>query len=53
MDYTWDSPGKDFVKKGAAKGKMTAAEEPPWLTPAASPQPEELLCPSDSALPLR
>lgn len=53
VDYTWDSPGKDFVSK-AAKAKMTAAEEPPWLTPAASPQPEELPCPGDvSSLPLR
>lgn len=53
VDYTWDSPGKDFVRKGD-KASLTPAEvEHPWLTPAASPQREEMECPGDSALPLR
>jgi len=57
LDYTWDSPSKDFVNKRARQEGVEAAEEEeqhPWLTPAASPQPDELNAyPSDVALPLR
>lgn len=52
VDYVWDSPGKDFVRKGE-KASLTAGEDAPWLTPAASPQPEEVAYPGDSSLPLR
>ncbi|TKA31982.1 hypothetical protein B0A50_01227 [Salinomyces thailandicus] len=55
LDYTWDSPDKDFVnKRGRAEdqGQLKSAEES-WLTPAASPQAEELQLPDEAALPLR
>ncbi|QIW94913.1 hypothetical protein AMS68_000431 [Peltaster fructicola] len=49
LDYAWDSPSKDFIKKRAAK-----AETPtPLLTPAQSPQPDDLVCPESMSLPLR
>ena len=53
VDYTWDSPGKDFVKKKSAKDNIAVSEkqQEPWLTPAASPQREEIE--EDPSLPLR
>lgn len=64
LDYTWDSPSKDFVRKTGTTSKdrdvesekqKKALDAPePWLTPAASPQPEEVPYPSsDATLPLR
>ena len=56
VDFTWESPGEGFVNKNkGAKGASTAGAEPPWLTPAASPQPEEVEDPGaeEAALPLR
>lgn len=45
LDFTWDSPGKDFVKK-TSKPLEPAAE--PWLTPAASPRPDEVPYPEEN-----
>lgn len=52
LDYDWDSPPKDFVKTRAVKDQALQPEEP-WMTPAASPQPEEVPFPSDAVPPLR
>jgi D-arabinose 1-dehydrogenase len=52
IDYTWESPGKDFVNKRTKRAPLKEAEDP-WLTPAASPQPDEPPYPSESSLPLR
>lgn len=54
VDYTWESPPKGFVNKRvkSEKARGSQAGEAPWMTPAASPQPEDL--PSrESSLPLR
>lgn len=51
LDYAWDSPGKDFKRKGKKVEEAAATE--PWLTPAQSPQPDEEGYPLDAALPLR
>lgn len=54
LDYTWDSPSKGFVNKRAKQGQLSLEESmQPWMTPAASPQPEEVAPPSDAILPLR
>ncbi|KAK3705355.1 hypothetical protein LTR37_013328 [Vermiconidia calcicola] len=53
IDYTWDSPPKSFVSKHAKQKLQPTADEASWLTPAASPQPEELPYPGDGSLPLR
>ena len=55
IDHTWDSPGPGFVNKRGRKEdvkEVTPAQEP-WLTPAASPQADELPSPEEAALPLR
>nr|POF13097.1 d-arabinose 1-dehydrogenase [Quercus suber] len=41
LDYTWDSPGKDFVRKTSVQQLQPRRAES-WLTPAASPQPDEV-----------
>lgn len=57
LDFTWDSPPKGFVNKRAkhqppGQQPLQAPEVEPWMTPAASPMPDEL--PSDDvSLPLR
>lgn len=54
LDYTWDSPPKGFKVK--SKGAMQEQVQPDdilLLTPAASPQPDEIGCPADSILTLR
>lgn len=51
LDYVWDSPGKDYQRKGKKTEEAAATE--PWLTPAQSPQPDEEGYPLDGALPLR
>jgi D-arabinose 1-dehydrogenase len=38
IDYAWDSPDADYVNK---KNKKQTLEPPPWLTPAASPEPAD------------
>ncbi|KAK3069839.1 hypothetical protein LTR53_011521 [Teratosphaeriaceae sp. CCFEE 6253] len=61
VDYVWESPPKGFVNKRAGvegQGKVemaAAAAEDAWLTPAASPRPEEAegLEVVEAALPLR
>ena len=53
LDFVWDSPEKGFVNKHAKAKKPLKADEPSWMTPAASPQPEELPYPGDALLPLR
>ncbi|KAF2724913.1 Aldo/keto reductase [Polychaeton citri CBS 116435] len=53
LDYTWESPPKGFVNKRNAGKQQTLETPEPWLTPAASPQPDEAPYPSDAALPLR
>lgn len=52
LDYTWESPGPGFVNR-RAKQEHLKADEQLWLTPAASPQPEEVPFPEEAALPLR
>lgn len=55
VDFVWDSPDKGFVNKRSkvnSPGQLKADQDP-WLTPAASPQPDELPLPADAALPLR
>ena len=51
VDYTWDSPAKKPAK--GMQQQQAKAEEAPWMTPAASPQPEEIPDPADASLPLR
>lgn len=55
LDFAWDSPDKEYVKKrAAAKGKTLKVEraQEPWLTPAQSPR--EVSEPvEEAALPLR
>lgn len=51
LDYTWDSPPKDFVNQRGRKTQKVEAPVEPWMTPAQSPQPDELPC--DAAMPLR
>lgn len=55
LDFTWESPEKGFVNKLAKekKSQIKAEEVPPWMTPAASPQPEEIPYLGEGALPLR
>lgn len=54
LDYAWDSPQKGFVNKRAATEKEQKPEDAPWMTPAQSPQPEEVLSYAEAAaLPLR
>ena len=57
IDYTWESPGKDFVNKRSKpvqeQLEPPKAEEAPWMTPAASPQPEEIPYPAEAFLPIR
>lgn len=54
IDFTWDSPDKGFVNKRSKQVEAgPKAEDAPWMTPAASPQPEELPCPVDALLPIR
>lgn len=58
IDFTWESPGKDFVNKRATQtGERPAAAvegpQEPWLTPAASPRAEELEDVAETLLPLR
>lgn len=52
LDYVWESPPKGFINKRAKQPDQQRPEEAPWMTPAASPQPDEIPFP-DSALPLR
>ncbi len=54
LDYTWESPDKGFVNKRSKDAQLPKAQEdvPSWMTPAASPQPEEVPYPSDTPLPL-
>ncbi|CAK4032774.1 D-arabinose 1-dehydrogenase [Lecanosticta acicola] len=54
LDFTWDSPPEGFVNKRAKQQQQPSQppEVEPWMTPAASPLPDEL--PSDDvSLPLR
>lgn len=53
VDYTWESPGPGFVNRLGKQKEELKAEEPPWMTPAASPQPEELPGSRESSLPFR
>ncbi|EMC92977.1 hypothetical protein BAUCODRAFT_37885 [Baudoinia panamericana UAMH 10762] len=53
VDYVWDSPPKGFVNKRARKELQPVAQDEPWLTPAASPLPDEPPLPADATLPLR
>jgi aryl-alcohol dehydrogenase-like predicted oxidoreductase len=55
IDYTWDSPSKGFVNRRSKEGQSQPpkTDEAPWITPAASPQPEELPYPGDATLALR
>ena len=53
IDYTWDSPPKGIVNKLAKEKQPTEASEAPWMTPAASPQPEEIPYAENASLPLR
>jgi len=39
LDYTWESPPAGFVNKRAKQTRQLAPEDAPWMTPAASPQP--------------
>lgn len=54
LDYTWDSPPKGFKAKSKdVKQEYLQPDDALLLTPAASPQPEEISYPADAALPLR
>ncbi|KAK5128315.1 hypothetical protein LTR85_002982 [Meristemomyces frigidus] len=54
LDYVWDSPEKGFVNKRAKQKELAPPpQEQPWMTPAASPQPDEVPFPEEAALPLR
>ncbi|KAK4570139.1 hypothetical protein LTR86_002219 [Recurvomyces mirabilis] len=58
VDFEWDSPPKGYVNAKAREaegGKLQqlAAPDEAWLTPAASPQPEEVPFPDEAVLPLR
>lgn len=53
LDYVWDSPDKGYVNKRAKQKQLTPSQEQPWMTPAASPQPDEVPFPEETALPLR
>ncbi|KAK0265678.1 hypothetical protein LTS09_000914 [Friedmanniomyces endolithicus] len=57
MDYVWDSPPKDFVNKRAKQTqKQLEPADDAWLTPAASPRPDEAEMPDpqgEVGLPLR
>ncbi|KAK0897124.1 hypothetical protein LTR02_010829, partial [Friedmanniomyces endolithicus] len=57
MDYVWDSPPKDFVNKRAKSAqKQLEPADDAWLTPAASPRPDEAEMPDpqgEVGLPLR
>lgn len=48
LDYTWDSPSKDYVR---THGRRAQASHP-W-TPAQSPQPDEPACPENLSLAIR
>ncbi|KAK4493858.1 hypothetical protein PRZ48_015043 [Zasmidium cellare] len=52
LDFVWESPPKGFINKRAKQNGDQRPEEAPWMTPAASPQPDEIPFP-DSTLPLR
>lgn len=58
LDYVWESPGPGFVNKrattAAGKAHKTGHVEP-WLTPAASPQPDDRAAyeGDETLLPLR
>ena len=52
LDFVWDSPPQGFVNQRSKQPPSTAAE-PPWMTPAASPQPDDISYPGDVVLPLR
>lgn len=53
IDYTWDSPDKGFVNKRSKPAQPSKVDEAPWMTPAASPAPEEIPYSGDTLLPLR
>jgi D-arabinose 1-dehydrogenase len=53
LDFTWDSPSPGFVNKRSKENQRAKAEEDPYMTPAASPQPEEIPVLNASGLPLR
>lgn len=53
IDYTWDSPDKGFVNKRSKQPQQPKEEDAPWMTPAASPAPEEISYSGDALLPLR
>ena len=58
IDYTWESPPKDFVNRRAKptserSGAAVDGPQEPWLTPAASPRAEELEDVAETLLPLR
>jgi len=56
LDYAWESPPKGFVNKRGLRGKQKRSGDALWMTPEASPAPDER--PSgaggeESSLPLR
>ncbi|KAH9825528.1 Aldo/keto reductase family [Teratosphaeria destructans] len=60
LDYVWESPGPGFANKrkqmkegGKTLSKELTPPDEPWMTPAASPRPDDEPFPDDVALPLR
>lgn len=54
LDYTWQSPGPDFVnRRNKAKDSQLRPKQSVWMTPEASPQPEERPITGNALLPLR
>lgn len=54
LDYTWESPPPGFkVKSKHAKNEQLQPDEALLLTPAASPQPDDMSLLPEAALPLR
>lgn len=53
VDYTWESPPKGFINRLAKQKEQPKADEAAWMTPAASPQPEEIPYDGNVSLTLR
>lgn len=56
LDYAWDSPDKDYVRKGHAPKGLTVDNlaDAPWLTPAQSPRhASDLEAVEEASIPLR
>jgi D-arabinose 1-dehydrogenase len=45
FDFAWDSPGEGFVNQHKTDDRVIDERDAPWLTPAASPDPEEKVLP--------